>query len=225
MENAGRNAADVITLHLVGSSAGHVSHAGSSPVLSCEFVTSAVLSGRNVAVVAGKGNNGGDGFVIARHLMMRSATVTTFLAGFTDASSNDARENLSVLRNIGGDIRSLDCSNPEALEGFYVKLDEFDLIVDAIGGTGIRGGLKDDLAAVVAQVNRSRTPVIAIDIPSGLDCDTGQVHGECIRAVKTVTFAASKLGFSQNGALAYTGYVVVADIGVSVGTILKHTQK
>lgn len=184
MENAGRNAADVIEQFLNGA------------------------AGRGVAVVAGTSNNGGDGFVIARHLSMRGAKVVTFVVASEDKITPDARTNLTIIRNLGLDVR------PSAGRLAARDLGEFDLVIDAIGGTGIQGPLRGDLAQAVEQVNLAGRPVVAIDVPTGLDCDTGSPAGLAIKAVMTITMAANKLGFASPQAAQYTGQVRVVDIGV-----------
>ena len=187
MENAGRNIADAV----------------------CEFLGGA--SGRRVAVVAGRGNNGGDGFVVARHLHLRGGEVGVFLVGDASRMTDDARVNFAIIEALGLDIRPR--AGP-ALEGLGEELRGFELVVDALGGTGISGSLRGDLAAAVEQVNAAGREVVAIDIPTGLDCDTGRAEGPAIRAALTVTMVARKLGFDAPGAEAYTGRVVVVDIGV-----------
>lgn len=187
MENAGRGAADAVEEFLGGA------------------------AGTSVAIVAGAGNNGGDGFVIARHLQMRGSRTVTFLIAPEDKISGDARTHLDILRKLGHDVRPV--AGP-GLEGLAEMLKGFDLLVDAVGGTGIRGELRGDLAAAVEQINAAGRPVVAVDIPTGLDCDTGQVHGPAVRAAMTVTFVARKKGFDAEGASDYTGRVRVADIGV-----------
>ena len=193
MENAGRNAADAIAEFLGGA------------------------GGKSVAVVAGGGNNGGDGFVIARHLSMRGARVTTFLAAPADKVAGEALVNLEILRKTGCDVQEV---AGEALAGLGEKLAPFDVVVDAIGGTGISGELRGDAAVAVEQVNAAGRRVVAVDIPTGLDCDTGQAAGPTVRADMTVTFAAQKRGFEADSASNYTGRVVLADIGVDLETVL-----
>lgn len=166
---------------------------------------------RTVAVVAGAGNNGGDGFVIARHLAMRGWRVATFLVAPEDKLSADAAANFRILRGLGHQIQS--CTGT-ALDALAARLAEFDVVVDAVGGTGIRGRLRGDLARCVEQINAAGRPVVAVDIPTGLDCDTGQAEGPAVRAVLTVTMVASKKGFDAPGAEQYTGQVRVVDIGV-----------
>ena len=193
MENAGRGAADAIEQFLGGA------------------------GGKRVAIVAGAGNNGGDGFVIARHLSLRGANVTTFLVTPADKVAGDALVNLDILRNAGGDVQEVVA---EALAGLGEELAAFDVVVDAVGGTGIAGELRGELAEAVEQINAAGRPVVAVDIPTGLDCDTGQAAGPAVRAELTVTFAAPKVGFSAEGASDYTGRVVLADIGVDIETVL-----
>ncbi len=187
MENAGRNAADAIDSYLRGA------------------------AGKSVAIVAGTGNNGGDGFVIARHLQMRGAEVMVFLIGEPERMTPDAATNFAILRKLG--IRIRPCPS-EAIRDLAEDLRRFDLVVDALGGTGISGALRGDLAAAVGQTNACGKKVVAVDIPTGLDCDTGQAEGPAIKADLTVTMVARKQGFDAPGAEAYTGKVVVVDIGV-----------
>ena len=189
MENAGRNCADAIE----------------------RFSATRELGAPAVAVVAGAGNNGGDGFVIARHLAMRAVTVRTFVVVPDEKIAGDARANLTILRNLEHDVRSL---GEQEISTLADSLRGFDLVVDAVGGTGIRGALRGAPAAAVEQINAAGLPVVAVDIPSGLDCDRGQAAGAVVRADLTVTFVARKKGFDAPGAAAWTGPVEVADIGV-----------
>lgn len=194
MENAGRNAADAIEEFLGGA------------------------AGRSAAVVAGAGNNGGDGFVIARHLAMRGASVRTFLVAEAGKITGDAAVNLEILRGLAYDVREV---VGEALAGLGRQLSEFDVIVDAVGGTGIHGQLQGDVAVAVEQINAAGRPVVAVDIPTGLDCDTGEAVGPTVRADLTVTFVARKKGFDAKSASKYTGRVVLADIGLDSEKVLR----
>jgi len=187
MENAGRQTADAVEEFLGGA------------------------AGRRVAVVTGAGNNGGDGYVIARHLGLRGAEVVVFLVVPADRISGDAAVNLGILSALGQDVRTV---TGEALGALGGELAGFDVVVDAVGGTGIRGALRGDLAVAVEQINAAARPVVAVDIPTGLDCDTGAAAGAVVRAVVTVTFLARKKGFDAPGAGEYAGRVRVADIGI-----------
>ncbi|HDY64648.1 MAG TPA: NAD(P)H-hydrate epimerase [Phycisphaerae bacterium] len=188
MENAGRNVADAIEQFLDG------------------------LAGKSVSIVAGAGNNGGDGFVIARHLANRAGRVVSFLVAPEGKTTGDAAVNLTIIRNLGHDIRQV---TPENVGKLSDSLRGFDLIVDAVGGTGIAGGLQGIIATAVEQINAAGRPVVAVDIPTGLDCDTGTTAGPAVKADLTVTFLARKKGFDSERAGQYTGKVVVAGIGVS----------
>jgi len=191
MENAGRNCADAIEDFFNESFGGKNS--------------------QNVAIVAGPGNNGGDGYVIARHLAMRGFRVVTFIICPAEKISGDAEVNLLAITALQHDIRFL---SSEQLSGLSEGLGEFDVVVDAIGGTGIRGALRGGAAVAVEQINAAGRSVVAVDIPTGLDCDTGRADGPVVRADLTVTFIAAKRGFDLGVAREYTGAVVIADIGI-----------
>jgi NAD(P)H-hydrate epimerase len=192
MENAGRSAADLIEQHLI------------RPLLPAP-------QRARVAVVAGVGNNGGDGFVVARHLHLRGHRVKVFLVGSPAKMTPDAKTHFTIIDKLALDIDSL---TEQTLPRLSAMLAGFDLAVDALGGTGIQGPLTGEAALAVEQLSAAGIPVAAIDIPTGLDCDTGQAPGPAVRAALTVTFVAEKIGFQQPGAEAYTGQVFVADIGV-----------
>jgi len=190
MENAGRVAADV----------------------ACDMLADPATA--RVAVLAGSGNNAGDGFVVARHLLVRRISVDVFLLTSPEKTGGDARINLDLLEALG--LAPTEWAGRTATE-MTADLGRFDLIVDALGGTGISGALRGSLAVAVEAANAAGPPILAVDIPTGLDCDTGAPQGPTIRAAKTVTFVAPKLGFAAAGADAYTGRVIVTDIGVPLG--------
>jgi NAD(P)H-hydrate epimerase len=163
-------------------------------------------------ICAGKGNNGGDGFVIARHLEIRGHATRVLL--FCDPADlqGDAATNDRVLAAAGHDRLVLGTApDPNRLRE---ELAAADWIVDALLGTGTRGELREPFPTVISAINAAHKKVLAVDLPSGLDCDTGQPLGPCIRADHTATFVARKLGFDAPGADAYTGTVHVIDIGV-----------
>ena len=195
MENAGKNAASIIARFL-GS-----------------------LTARTVAIVAGAGNNGGDGFVIARHLTNRDGNVAVFLVADPQKIADDAKTNLDIIRNLDYNIRQVKTADMDNLSR---ELEAFDLIVDAVGGTGIRGPLRNDLALAATQINQASRPVVAVDLPTGLDCDTGTAEAPTVRAELTITFVAKKLGFNNPASEDYTGQVVIADIGVPLGDDLAY---
>jgi NAD(P)H-hydrate epimerase len=185
MENAGRGAAEVLVgLGITG------------PVVIC----------------AGKGNNGGDGFVIARHLELRNIATSVLLFCEPTDLSPDAAINYRVLEAARQRLDVLGRS-PDATV-VAQRLSTADWIVDALLGTGTQGSIREPFLTVIAAINRSRKKVFSVDLPSGMDCDTGQSLGACVRADHTATFVARKVGFDAPGARELTGQVHIVDIGV-----------
>ncbi|MBX6377102.1 MAG: NAD(P)H-hydrate dehydratase [Clostridia bacterium] len=143
-----------------------------------------------VAIVAGKGNNGGDGLVAARYLHQWGARVHVFLAAEPDELAGAARTNWERLSRLGV-LRQAGREPPAGVEG---QLAACDRVVDALLGTGARGGVREPLRAWVTAIQGCGRRVVAVDLPSGLDADTGQAAGVCVRADRTVTFCRPKLG-------------------------------
>lgn len=169
-------------------------------------------SGKSVVVLAGRGNNGGDGFVIARHLINAGVQVTLFVLGKSSQLTPDALTNYRILERMNADIYSL--YKEEDLDRLMLYLLSSDLVVDAMYGNGFRGSLNDFESRVVTMVNWTRLPVVSVDIPSGLEADTGRVHGEAVRATHTVTFALPKIGLILEAGQEYAGTLSVADISM-----------
>lgn len=169
------------------------------------------IAGR-VIICAGKGNNGGDGYVIARHLQNRGFEAEVWLFCNPTELSGDAAINYRILQAAGWAGRVIDDNADFA--ALFAELQSDDWIVDALLGTGTRGALRPPFPEIIAAINQSVAKVFAIDLPSGMDCDTGKPLGTCVRAEQTATFVAPKLGFDQPGATAWTGTVHVIDIGV-----------
>ncbi len=165
---------------------------------------------RRVLVCCGNGNNGGDGFVIARHLDNRRVPVSVILFGRAEDLTGDAAINHEIVKRSG---ISLSSGTPPDLATLGRGLAEADWVVDALFGTGLSGAIRAPLDAVVAAINESGRPVLAVDIPSGLDCDTGQPLGPTVKATHTVTFVGMKQGFAEAVARAWTGEITVVDIG------------
>ena len=159
-----------------------------------------------VLVACGRGNNGGDGFVLARHLHWWGVGVEVFLLGDPESTTDDAHVNLELLAECGPRVKRL------IPEGFRNILPEATLVADALLGTGLRGDVKGSAREAIELINASGKPVLAVDTPSGLDCDRGEPLGTCVRAGVTVTFAAPKLGFERGRE--YVGELVVADISI-----------
>jgi NAD(P)H-hydrate epimerase len=171
--------------------------------------------GRNVVIVAGRGNNGGDGFVAARHLALGGIRPRALLLAKRGEVAGDAATNLRILEAMGLGPEELPGDPEGAAAALAPPLRDADLILDGLLGTGARGRVREPFAAAIRAINDTpRAAVLAIDIPSGLDCDTGEPLGNAVRADHTVTLAAMKQGLARPGARAYTGEVTVADIGV-----------
>lgn len=170
------------------------------------------LTGKKITVMTGKGNNGGDGFVIARHLINQGVEVKTLLLANPEEISGDAKINLDILQKMGHKVYP--AVNANSLNIVRVALVYTDLIVDAIYGTGFKGELSEHVGRVVEAVNESKKPVVAVDIPSGVEGDTGKVTGPCIRATHTVTFALPKLGNILQPGAEYGGELHTADISI-----------
>src|SRR6478609_1109466 len=170
------------------------------------------LADSQVGVICGHGNNGGDGFVVARTLIQRGVDVGVFLLGSVAEITGDARTNLEVLGRIG--LTVVEITSAQEWELHFSELSECDLIVDAILGTGFRGQLSGRLETVVADGNALGVPVVAIDLPTGLSADTHVVEGSAIEASMTVTLGAPKLPLVFPPADSHGGDLVIADIGI-----------
>jgi NAD(P)H-hydrate epimerase len=179
-----------------------------------------------VAVCCGPGNNGGDGLVLARHLDLRGVAVKVLLwadgrnaAGRPAGLSPDAAANERILRCAGVPIVDFDRRTAgdapgDAHDALETALADAVWIVDALVGTGARGDPRPPLDVVIRRINEHPASKLAVDIPSGLDCDTGRPGEPTVRAAHTCTFVAAKAGFSKPGASQFTGTVHVLDIGV-----------
>lgn len=157
-----------------------------------------------VVVVCGPGNNGGDGLAAARHLANRGADVRVQLALPADAyrDGSDAATNLAIARAMGIPIlENLDLSRPA-------------LVIDALLGTGLVRDIREPFRTAVAAINGAGCPVLAVDLPSGLDANSGEARGGAVRATVTATMVAPKVGFARKDGPLHVGRVVVVDIGV-----------
>jgi NAD(P)H-hydrate epimerase len=204
MENAGRNAARVIRREVLrGATTG------------------------SVAIVCGGGNNGGDGFVVARHLVNVGVGVEVFLAVDPTRLTGDAATNWRIVERMN--IPAFDIRTPDQLSAAADRWRRCDAILDALLGTGFAGQVRAPLDAVIDAINAlhvARAPepaptrtasgrpvIVAIDLPSGLDADSGQPANATVRADLTITMVARKIGFDRPGAADFTGRVDVVDIG------------
>jgi len=182
MENAGRNAANIIADHYSD------------------------LPEKRVAVFCGPGNNGGDGFVIARHLHNAGWQVRTLLTCEPAKLKGDALINYRIVDKMPVPI--------ETVSSIDDVLTWAELIVDALLGTGFAGEVREPLASLINRLNQSGKPIVAVDLPSGLDCQTAKPAASTVRASHTITFVAAKTGLLTATARDYVGKIIVADIGV-----------
>ncbi len=163
---------------------------------------------KSAAIFCGKGNNGGDGLAIARHLYNRGVNTTVYLVCGSEFSK-DALINFEITSKLGVKIIELDDTY---MLDFNISM--ADIVVDAIFGTGISGEIKGLLADVIDVINKNAKFVLSVDIPSGVNADTGKISKVCIKADKTVTFAAYKLGMLLYPGAEMTGEIVVKDISI-----------
>ncbi len=188
MENAGRATAEFIYRTLVNPAADRV------------------------VILCGPGNNGGDGFVVARHLFNAEVPVDVVLAAPPEKTTGDAGINLHILERMG--VPFIRAFEADGLEAAREALEDADVVVDALLGTGSSGAPRLAMATLIELANAAgRARRIAIDIPSGLDADRGVPNQPCFRAHATVTMLAPKVGFTTVAAQAVVGRVVVVDIG------------
>src|SRR5688572_6381097 len=171
----------------------------------------------HVGVLCGLGNNGGDGFVVARTLVQRGVEASVFLLGSVSEVRGDARTNLEILGRIG--LTVVEITSAQEWELHFSEISECDLLVDAILGTGFHGRLTGLLETVVADVNELGAPVVAIDIPTGLSADSHVIEGDAIEASMTVTLAAPKIPLVFPPADTHAGDLVIADIGIPLPLI------
>ncbi len=186
METAGRAVAEA-ALRMLGADRGHV------------------------AVVCGPGNNGGDGFVAARVLRDRGVDAVVYLAAARDQLSGDARTHLEIFERAGGTLRML--ATPEQLAALDARVIDAALVIDALFGVGLSRPVEDHLADVIAMMLMAAR-VLAVDVPSGVDSDTGRVLGTAVIAERTITMAALKIALVSAPGFARAGEVEVADIGI-----------
>lgn len=186
MENAGRNAADWIAANFTDT--------------------------KRAAILCGSGNNGGDGFVIARHLANVGWSVRIGLLGESAKLCGDARINHDIAAAMQIPMTTI-TSDTDAAD-FAAGVTPRTVVVDALLGTGFSGAVREPMATLIRRINETDSAgVVAIDVPSGLDCDTGSIENVAVRAGATITFVAAKPGMILPSARMYVGKIVVRDIG------------
>ena len=171
-------------------------------------------SRRQTVILVGKGNNGGDGLVVARFLRFWKVPVKVWMIGASKGYRKNSAPwyNHQIVKRLGIPIEHY---MGEAQSAAIRKdVSNAGLIVDAMFGVGLSGDVREPYAGIIGMVNDSGSKVLAIDVPSGLDSDTGEPLGIAVKALKTATFAAMKKGFENEASRKYTGEVVLIDIGV-----------
>jgi NAD(P)H-hydrate epimerase len=166
-----------------------------------------------VLILCGPGNNGGDGFVVARHLRNAGVQVTVALAVPREKTKGDAAVNLRIYQKTGEPL--IEAFEPDGLDTTRREAERADVIVDGLLGTGSQGAPRGTIAQLIKLANAApRARRVAIDIPSGLDGDSGEAAEPCFHADATVTFVAAKVGCTRPAAEAFVGRIIVVDIGV-----------
>ena len=191
-------------------------NAGRQVVAAMEAMHGELLD-RQVAVLCGHGNNGGDGFVVARTLMQRGVSVSVFLMGRVADVRGDARVNLEILGRLG--VTVVEIGDSQAWELHFSEVRDCSIIVDAIFGTGLNAPVSGLIESVIADVNAAGITVVSIDVPSGLSADAVEPIGESIEADTTVTLGAPKLPLVLPPGETRAGDVVIADIGIPAEVI------
>lgn len=163
---------------------------------------------RDVSLFCGQGNNGGDGFACARHLINRGLKVKVYFAGKAEKLSREAKINYKILRKTGEKILK---PNVSLLKR---ELNKADVIIDALLGIGLKSRVREPIYSLIRIINGSKKPVLSLDIPSGLNATSGKVCGIAIKAKRTIAFGLLKRGFSNPEARKYAGRITVGDIGL-----------
>ncbi|MEO9294554.1 MAG: NAD(P)H-hydrate epimerase [Nitrososphaera sp.] len=190
---------------LMMENAGH----GISDFLASKFKK---LAGKKIVALCGTGNNGGDGFVAARHLSGRGAKVTVVLLGSpSEVKSEEAHLNWGIIEKMDS-IEVI--FGKQVTDEIKKRILSSNIILDGIFGTGIKRAIGEPHASAILLANKSNAYVLAIDVPSGLDPNTGKIFEQCVRADATITFHRMKKGLAAKGAKRYTGPVYVEKIGI-----------
>ncbi len=190
MENAGRSLADVVKAYVKR------------------------IERSFVCICCGIGNNAGDGFVAARHLLNSGIKVKIFLIGSSTGLKEDPNLNFRILKGLGYSVIELDTDSKRFFASLSRCLKKADVVVDAIFGIGLNRSISGHFKDVIDLINANRKRVVSADIPSGLDGTTGKVYGVCVKAHTTVTFNFAKKGLFKAEGPRYAGKVIVADIGI-----------
>ena len=178
---------------------------------------------KNFVIVCSSGNNGGDGFVVARHLFNRGNYVEVFSLGSEENMSADALVNLNIIRNMG--VKIIKITNNEDLDILRESIKYCDMTIDAIFGTGLSREVKGIYSLAITTINENSKYILSIDVPSGFECNSGKVMGNCIKSNKIVTFELYKKGFLGYDADSLTGEIVIEKIGIPKSVVDKFHEK
>lgn len=168
---------------------------------------------KNILIVCGSGNNGGDGLVCARHLIQFADEITICLLNINGKlKTNEVKKNWNLIRGIKKIKKMEIFQNKNFTKEFENEINKSDIIIDALFGTGLHGKLNNQVAFVMNQINKSEKSIVAVDIPSGLNPLDGSIANDVIIAELTVTFHKSKTGLLQREEI--TGEIITVDIGI-----------
>ena len=168
---------------------------------------------KNILIVCGSGNNGGDGLVCARHLIQFADEITICLLNIKGKlKTNEVKKNWNLIRGIKKIKKMEIFQNKNFTKEFENEINKSDIIIDALFGTGLHGKLNNQVAFVMNQINKSEKSIVAVDIPSGLNPLDGSIANDVIIAELTVTFHKSKTGLLQREEI--TGKIIIVDIGI-----------
>ncbi|WP_110955939.1 NAD(P)H-hydrate dehydratase [Anaerosinus massiliensis] len=170
------------------------------------------IDGKKICIFAGKGNNGGDGFVAARHLINQKAKIKVFIIGNATDIKNSAKINLNILLSMGADV--LEVKGERDWDKVKIALAFSDCFIDALLGTGFEGTLRPEMIKMIDMMNGMGKTIIAVDIPSGVEADSGIVHNTAVQAAATVTFGLPKIGLLLYPGAAHAGEILTVDIGI-----------
>ena len=202
---------DGLAIHGIGIPGGHLMERAGLAVAT-EILER--YAPEEVVIFAGKGNNGGDGFVVARELFDQGVEVTVFLLAAPEEYKGDAKLNLDILTRLGVDVRRATDEGGAPAEDTMMLTELADVVVDAVFGTGFTGAAKGPSAAAIELMNEAPGAVVSVDIMSGVGANNGSVHGPAVQADLTVTLHAAKVGHFVTPGGALSGEVVVAPIGI-----------
>lgn len=182
--------------------------------LAAHLMTEGSVPRGRVAVLSGRGNNGGDGLVAARHLAMWGSLVRCVLLPTPGDDPGALPDLARAAASAGVEVRQIAYGDSSVQARADWALDDVDLILDGLLGTGAAGAPRGDVATLIRRINRCSAAVLAVDLPSGLDADSGLAEGDCVRADHTVMLGAPRLGCEQLGARHWVGRRWLADIGI-----------